>query len=98
MPDPRIFPIVKITDTFATVGIVSTLVRAANNRRVWCQFTNCGDEVVYLAEGNPAVMGSGDPLYPSGVGRIGTANMFYGEVYAICESGQLNLAISEGTN
>ena len=98
MPDPRIFPIISLEDTFATVGIVSTLVRAENNRRVWCQFTNCGDEVVYMAEGNPAVMGSGDALYPSGVGRIQTDNMFYGEVYAICENGQLNLAISEGTN
>ena len=98
MPDPRIFPIVTIEDTFATVGAVSTLVRAENLRRVWCQFTNTGDEVCYTAEGNPAVMGSGDPIYPSGVGRIQTDNMFYGEVYAICASGQLNLAISEGSN
>ena len=98
MPDPRIFPIEKIEDTFAIVGAVSTLVRAANSRRVFCQFVNCGDEVVYLAEGNAAVFGSGDAIYPSGVGRIQTDNMFYGEVYAICESGGLNLAISEGTN
>jgi len=98
MPDPRIFPIINMEDTFATVGAVSTLVRPANARRVWCQFTNDGDEVCYLAEGNPAVMGSGDAIYPSGVGRIQTDNMFYGEVYAICESGQLNLTISEGSN
>ena len=98
MPDPRIFPIVALDDTFATVAAVSTLVRAANERRVFCQFVNCGDEVCYLAEGNAAVMGSGDAIYPSGVARIETDNMFYGEVYAICASGDLNLAISEGSN
>ena len=98
MPDPRIFPIVTIEDTFATVNAVSTLVRAANNRRVFCQFVNTGDEVCYLSEGNAAVMGSGDAVYPSGVARIETDNMFYGEVYAICATGGLNLAITEGTN
>ena len=98
MPDPRIFPIVTIEDTFATVNAVSTLVRAANNRRVFCQFVNTGDEVYYLSEGNAAVMGSGDAVYPSGVARIETDNMFYGEVYAICATGGLNLAITEGTN
>ena len=98
MPDPRIFPIENMEDTFATVGAVSTLVRAANMRRVFCQFVNNGDEVCYLSEGNAAVMGSGDAIYPSGVARIETDNMFYGEIYAICESGGLNLAISEGSN
>ena len=98
MPDPRIFPIKTMEDTFATVGAISTLVRAENLRRVFCQFVNTGDEVCYLAEGNAAVMGSGDAIYPSGVARIETDNMFYGEIYAICASGDLNLAISEGTN
>jgi len=41
-------------------------------------------------------MGSGSPLYPSGVGSIGTHNLFYGAIYGICESGDLNLAITEG--
>jgi len=98
MPDPRIFPIVSIENTFATVNAVSTLVRAENKRRVFCQFVNTGDEVCYLAEGNAAVIGSGDAVYPSGVGRIETDNMFDGEIYAICESGGLNLSISEGSN
>ena len=98
MPDPRIFPIETMEDTFATVGAVSTLVRDANRRRVFCQFVNCGDEVCYLSEGNAAVMGSGDAIYPSGIARIETDNMFYGEIYAICETGDLNLAISEGSN
>ena len=98
MPDPRIFPVVTVEDTFATVGAVSTLVRAENLRRVFCQFVNTGDEVCYLSEGNAAVMGSGDAIYPSGVARIETDNMFYGEIYAICETGDLNLSISEGSN
>lgn len=98
MPDPRIFPIQNIVNTFAVVGAVSTLVRPTNNRRVFCQFVNNGDEVCYLSEGNAAVMGSGDAIYPSGVARIETDNMWYGEVYAICESGDLNLAITEGSN
>ncbi len=98
MPDPRIFPIVTLEDTFATVNAVSTPVRAANRRRVFCQFVNTGDEVCYLAEGNAAVMGSGDAIYPAGVARIETDNMFYGVIYAICESGGLNLSISEGSN
>jgi hypothetical protein len=98
MPDPRIFPIVNIVDTFATVGVASTLVRPANDRRVFCQFVNDGDEVCYLAEGSAAVMGSGDAIYPSGVARIETDNMFYGAIYAICETGDLNLSITEGSN
>ena len=96
MPDPRIFPVPNITNGFVTVGAVSTLVMAANNRRLTATFVNCGDEVVYLAEGENAVMGSGTPLYPTGVGSIGTHNMFYDAVYGICATGDLNLAITEG--
>jgi len=96
MPDPRIFPVPNIVNGFATVGAASTLVMAANDRRLTATFVNCGDEVVYLSEGIAAVMGSGSPLYPSGVGSIGTHNLFYGAIYGICESGDLNLAITEG--
>ena len=97
MPDPRIFPITSVEDTFATVGVVSTLVLATNTRRVDTEIVNDGDETVYLARGNAAVMGSGIRINARGGSyRIGTNNMFYGEIYAICESGQLNLTISEG--
>ena len=54
MPDPRIFPITNVNDTFATVGAVSTLVLAANPKRVDCDFVNDGDEICYLARGNAA--------------------------------------------
>jgi len=97
MPDPRIFPIEFVTDTFATVGVVSTLVLAANRRRVDAEFVNDGDETVYLARGNVAVMGSGIRINArGGCYRIGTNNMFYGDIYAICAGGQLNLTVSEG--
>ena len=97
MPDPRIFPITSVNDTFATVGIVSTLVLAANPNRVDTEIVNDGIEVCYLARGNAAVMGSGMRINARGGSyRIGTNNMWYGEIYAICENGQLNLTISEG--
>ena len=96
MPDPRIFPIEHVNDTFATVGAVSTQVLTANLNRVDCDFTNDGDEDCYLARGNAAVIGSGIKLVPNGTYHMGTNNLFYGVIYAICASGQLNLCISEG--
>ena len=96
MPDPRIWPIPSVTDTFATVGVASTLVLAANLRRVDTEFVNDGNEACYLARGNAAVIGSGIKLIPNGSYRIGTNNLFYGAVNAICAGGQLNLTISEG--
>jgi len=97
MPDPRIFPITNSNDTFATVDVVSTLILAANSNRVDCEIVNDGEEVCYLARGNPAVMGSGIRLNAMGGSyRIGTNNLWYGEIYAICAGGDLNLTISEG--
>lgn len=98
MPDPRIFPVKDATDTFAIVGAVSTLVLAANSARVDADFVNDGDEACYLARGNAAVIGSGIKLVPNGSYHIGTSNLFLGAIYAICASGGLNLAISEGHN
>ena len=96
MPDPRIFPINSSNDTFATVGAVSTLVLALNERRGDCDFTNDGEEPCYLARSNAAVIGSGIKLVPNGTYHIGTNNLFLGNIYGICANGQLNLAISEG--
>ena len=97
MPDPRIWPIPSVTDTFATVAAVSTLALAANINRVDTEIVNDGDEPVYLSRGNAAVMGSGIRLNANGGSyRIGTNNLFKGAIYAICETGQLNLTISEG--
>lgn len=97
MPDPRIFPVNRANDTFATVEIVSTVILAANRNRVDAEIVNDGDEVCYLARGNEAVLGSGIRLNVKGGSyRIGTNNLFYGIVYGICASGGLNLTISEG--
>ena len=97
MPDPRIFPITNVNDTFATVGAVSTLVLATNPNRVDTEFVNDSDETIYLARDNVAVFGSGIRLNANGGSyRIGTNNLFYGAIYAICEGGQANLTISEG--
>lgn len=97
MPDPRIFPIEGVNDTFATVGNVSTLILAANDRRVDTEIVNDGAQVCYLARGNPAVIGSGIRLNALGGSyRIGTNNLFYGDIFAICEGKPLNVTISEG--
>lgn len=99
MPDPRIFPITSVNDTFATVtGGVSTLVLAANPNRVDCDFVNDGDQICYLARGNAAVIGSGIRLNPNGGSyRIGTNNLFYGAIYGICLlDDDNNITISEG--
>ena len=53
MPDPRIFPIPSVNDTYAMVtGGASTLVLAANVNRVDCDFVNNGAQVCFLARGN----------------------------------------------
>ena len=97
MPDPRIFPITSVNDTFATVGVVSTEILAANRNRVDCDFTNDSEQVIYLARGNAAVIGSGIRLNARGGSyRIGTNNLFYGAVNAICADGDANISISEG--
>ncbi len=97
MPDPRIFPITNVNDTFATVDNVSTLVLAANPNRVDCDFTNDSDQVIYLARDNAAVIGSGIRLNPNGgTYHIGTNNLFYGAIYGVCAEGLANLSISEG--
>jgi len=100
MPDPRIWPIPHATDTFAAVAGVSTLVLAANPNRVDAEFVNDGNEVIYLARGNAAVVGSGIRLSPNGGSYpIGTSNLFLGAIYGISvndEQDTTNLTVSEG--
>ena len=97
MPDPRIWPIPAATDTFATVGVASAVVLAANSRRVDADFTNDSDNVIYLARGNDAVVGSGQRINANGGSyHIGTNNLFLGVINAISTVAASNLAISEG--
>jgi len=101
MPYPIEWPIPSVEDTFATVAGISTLVRPALPRRVDCEFVNDSDDVIYLARGNAAVIGSGIRLNANGGSyTIGAHNLFLGAVYAISDGGEQatsNLTISEGT-
>ena len=97
MADPRIHPTVNSNDIFATVGVASAIVLAANPRRVDCDFTNTSENTIYLARNNIAVIGSGIPLNPlGGTYHMGTNNLFNGPIYAIATGANSNLAISEG--
>lgn len=96
MPDPRIFPVERANDGNALVGLVSTLVLAANPNRVDADFVNDDHETpIYLARGNPAALNEGIKLLPGGSYHIGTNNLFLGEIYAI-SIGFTLLTISEG--
>jgi len=99
MPDQRIYDIPNAVPSSALVGAASTLVLAANPSKVDAEFTNYSDpsEAICLARGNAAVMGQGIVLTVyGGTYRIGTNNLYLGDIYAICVSGDAFLAISEG--
>ena len=100
MPDPRIWPIARATDTFFPVTNASQVCLAANQYRGDVDFTNDSDYIIYLARGNAAVVGSGIRLNPQGGSyHIGTNNLFHGAIYAIADCDdqiEANLAISEG--
>jgi hypothetical protein len=99
MPDPRIFPIDHAINTFGTVTAVSAIVLAGNARRVDAEIVNDGDETIWLARGEDAVVGSGIRLNARGGSyRIGTNNLFYGDIYGICAVGPVNITVSDGWN
>ncbi|GAG58549.1 unnamed protein product, partial [marine sediment metagenome] len=84
-------------DTFATIGVVTAIALAANPNRVDCDFVNDSDNIIYLARGNAAVIGSGIRLNPNGgTYHMGTNNLFYGAINAIATGAASNLTISEG--
>ena len=98
MPLPTVWPIPAAIDTFATVGVVDSIVVAANVARVDCELVNDSTATIYLARGNAAVVGSGIRINANGGSySIGTHNLFMGDVHAIGPDGQQNLTISEGT-
>ncbi len=98
MPDPRIWPIPSVNDTFATVGVASAVALIANPYRVDCDFINTSANWIYLGRGNVAVIGSGEALAPRGGSyHIGVDNLFLGVIYAIAVGAGSNLSISEGT-
>ena len=98
MPDPRIHPITLVDDTFITVGAVTTEVRPVTRNRAELDLVNDSDEIIYLGFGNDAVIGSGKRLnIQGGAYHMGPENIFYGAINAICEGGDANLCVSEGT-
>ncbi len=100
MPDPRIFPIKSVTDSFTAVAATSTPVLIANDARGDADFINDSGDVIYLARGNDAVVGSGIRLNPKGGSyHIGTNNLFKGIINAISDNEEQetsNLSWSEG--
>jgi len=98
MPDPRIFPVPNANNGAVMVGLVSTLVLAANPNRVDADLVNDGDNIIYLARGEAAVMNSGIRLNPNGGSyHIGTNNLWEGTIYGISDN-ETNLVYSEGYN
>ena len=96
MPDPRIWPIPSAGNGAIMVAVASTLVLAAAANRVDAELVNDGDNVIYLSRGMPAVMGSGIRLNPRGGSyRIGTANLYLGEIYGIAIA-NTNMTVTEG--
>jgi len=97
MPDPRIFPIEDSRIDSQPVDNVSGVILNANQSRCDCDLTNVGTEFAFLARGEAAVLLSGIPLTPNGgTYHIGTNNMWYGTIEAICVNGNAIIAISEG--
>ena len=96
--DPRIHPLKDVDDTAVIVAAVSTLVLAANTNRGEVDLVNDSDETIYLAFGAAAVMNSGKRLNVQGGSyHMGPENLWHGTIYAICDGGDANLCVSEGT-
>ena len=96
MPDATKWPIPNVTDTFVEVGLASTEVVAANVHRVDLDLVNDGDNIIYLARGNAAVLNSGIRLNPKGGSyHMGTDNLFLGAINGI-STNECNVTVSEG--
>ena len=84
MPDPRIFPVDHSIEGHTEVMGVTTEVLAVEEGRVEADFINDGDEIIYLARGNDAVVGDGIRLNPKGGSyHMGIDNLYMGIINAI---------------
>ncbi len=100
MVDPLIWPWDTEEANAVVVGAASTLVLAENTNRTGLDLVNLSDpsEAISLGFGQDAVAGSGKVLTAYGSDyHMGTNNLFQGEIYAICPSGGMQLAVSEET-
>lgn len=98
MPDPRIFPIERATDTYGSVTDVDAIIVAANEERADLKIVNDSASIVYIARGNVAVARSGIRLNGNGgVFNMDQEDLFLGDIHAICDEGEdANVTISEG--
>ena len=96
MTNPRLWPVGSAADSGVPVGLASTVVLAANPNRADADFVNDGNNVIYLARGNTAVLNAGIRLNPKGGSyHIGTNNLFLGAINGI-SANETNLTVSEG--
>lgn len=82
--------------TFATVGVASAIVLAANAARQGAEFVNDSNKIIYLAFGAAAVVGSGRRLNANGGSYIINAeNLTTQDVRAISTGASKNLTVNE---
>ncbi len=101
MADPRIWPIDNEIPTATVAPAISGIVLAENDRRVDAEIINVSDpsEAISLSRGGAAVLGAGITLTATGSSyRIGTNNLFTGDINGISVSGTAALSVSEGWN
>ena len=84
-----------LAPTFATVTNVSSEIVASNSNRKTLTVVNDSDTVIYIAQGNPAVVGRGIRLNALGAGySINWMNFYSGSFYAIHDAGAVNKNMS----
>jgi hypothetical protein len=82
--------------TFATVGLVSAMVVAANATRTGLILVNTSSARISLGFGSPAVLDSGATLLPpGGAFNMSEYDFDQGAVFAIASKAGSNLAIQE---
>lgn len=86
-----------------TVGQESALALDRNDNATYRAFFNISDEIIYIAEGNYAVVGRSTPVPPQVAGVPGCyemsitgGNLFTGPVNCICTSGGKTLITKQG--
>ena len=85
-------------NTFATIGTSSTTVSAERNERVSAVYANDSTQIMYLAVGASAVIGSGIRLAPGEKFVVQPGDRLNGSISGICASGSANLSFYENYN